>query len=138
MSYDQIAQIVAQENRSGLSNELIICLIWKESSFDPLAQSRQTTARGLMQLTKSALATVQSNWTGFGGTTYKGLSDATTNVSVGTAYVGTRVDWARGNVQKGLNGYGTQVIRTISFSARNASRTKQATRLPNAQIQTPA
>jgi RHS repeat-associated protein len=107
LPYDEIARIVAQENLSGLSNELIICLIWKESSFSPLSQSLTTTSRGLMQVTKGALQDVQSNWTGFGSTTYNDLYNGTTNVSVGTAYVSTRIDWTHGNVQNALNGYGT-------------------------------
>ena len=54
LSYDEIQRIVAAENISGLSNDLIICLIWKESFFNSGARSLATSARGPIQPTKSA------------------------------------------------------------------------------------
>jgi RHS repeat-associated protein len=37
LSYPEIANVVARNNHSGLSDELIICLLWNESNFDPNA-----------------------------------------------------------------------------------------------------
>lgn len=107
MSFGEVEDIVKKENLSGLSNELIICLIWKESSLNADAQSKTSTARGLMQMTKGALKEVQRKWNGFDTTTYESLKSADSNVSAGTAYVKVRQRRAGGDVAKGLDGYGT-------------------------------
>jgi len=107
LSYQEIADIVSRNNLSEFSNELIICLMWKESSFDPAAKSSTTTATGLMQLTTGAHSDVKSRFGGFGGSTSSMLTDGSHNSRIGSAYLQLRLGWANGNTKSALNGYGT-------------------------------
>lgn len=62
MTFDEIDSLVqANNNSKEFSNEFVICLIWKESGFDPAAKNSSTSATGLMQLTKGAVEMVNSN-----------------------------------------------------------------------------
>ena len=107
LSYSEIADIVSRNNLSGLSNELIICLMWKESSFDPRAKSSSSTATGLMQVTSGANQEVRSRVGGFGGATPSMLTDGSHNTRIGSSYLQLRLNWSGGNVKSALNGYGT-------------------------------
>lgn len=61
LNFDQVRQFVSQNNKSSsISNECIIAVCWKESSFDPYAQSNGSTAKGLMQMTNPAVDTVNN------------------------------------------------------------------------------
>jgi hypothetical protein len=60
LTYGQVLGLVNKNNKSALSDALILCLIWLESAFDVEAVS-QTGALGLMQLTSAAVDTVNAN-----------------------------------------------------------------------------
>lgn len=102
LSLDQIANLVAQNNKSGQSNELIICMIYKESTFNPDAmQKPPNTARGLMGVTIGVATEI--------GSTYGDLGDPAKNIYTGTRYLYRRINWkayGKGDVQAGLAGYG--------------------------------
>src|SRR5579859_65122 len=100
LSLGDIANLVAQHNRSGQTNELIICLAYKESNFDPGAmQSGSNSARGLLGVTDGAATDAGYNW--------DDLGNPALNIDAGSKYLGMRIHWARGNVWSGLWGYGT-------------------------------
>ena len=100
LSYPQMAAMAAENNRSGQSDELIICMAFKESTFDPDAmQTGGQTARGLLGVTLGAAADV--------GTDYEDLSDPATNIATGSEYLNIRIRRRHGNVSLGLAGYGT-------------------------------
>jgi RHS repeat-associated protein len=104
LSYPAIAGLVAANNRSGQSDELIICIIWKESSNDPKGQNPHSSAHGLMGVENGAAQDL-----GVDPTT---LSDPGINISVGTTYLHRRIAWrppfgSGGNVARGLAKYGT-------------------------------
>jgi RHS repeat-associated protein len=100
MGYGDIANLVATHNRSGQSNELIICMIYKESTFDPDAsQPGSNSARGLMGVTDSAATQMGDNW--------EDLGDPAANIVTGSGYLGWRIHRNHGNVRNGLWGYGT-------------------------------
>lgn len=100
LSYDQIAALVAAHNKSGQSNELIICMAYKESTFDPDADRPDPqTARGLLGVTDAAATDV--------GVDYEDLHDPATNIAAGSEYLGIRIRRNHGNVRNGLIGYGT-------------------------------
>jgi RHS repeat-associated protein len=100
LSYDQIAAIVAANNRSGQSNELIICMAYKESSFDTDASlPGNQSARGLLGVTDPAARDE--------GVDYDNPSDPATNISTGSDYLNNRIRRRHGNVAAGLAGYGT-------------------------------
>lgn len=100
LSYDQIANLVAINNFSGQSDELIICMAYKESSFDPdAALPGAQSARGLLGVTDSAGTDAGFN--------YADLGDPATNIDAGSTYLGIRIHRNHGNVFNGLIGYGT-------------------------------
>jgi RHS repeat-associated protein len=100
LSYDQIAAIVAANNRSGQSNELIICMAYKESSFDTDASlPGNQSARGLLGVTDPAARDE--------GVDYDNLGDPATNISTGSDYLNKRIRRRHRNVAAGLAGYGT-------------------------------
>jgi hypothetical protein len=99
LPYDTIKNLVASNNLSGQSNELITCQCWKESGFNPNAQGVGSSARGLMQVTKGAAHDA--------GYSYDQLLDPATNIHAGSKYLKIRIQWAGGDVSDGLDGYGT-------------------------------
>ncbi len=104
LSYDKIAVLVAANNKSGQSNELIICLVYKESSFNPLAiQKRPNTARGLGGVTTGAAQDM--------GVDYNQLANPGLNIATASGYLRRRINskepfGAAGDVRDGLAKYG--------------------------------
>jgi len=93
LSFDQIANLVAKYNKSGRTTELIICLIYKESSFNPASMRKdypKNTARGLMGITKGAAKQVES--------VYGDLGDPGVNIDTGTSYLKLRLQWVNGDI----------------------------------------
>ena len=83
MSPTEIAQIIKDNNHSPLSNEMVMCLMWQESGFDPDVEN--DGARGLMQIRKNqALAQVNKK---SGPFAWQDLFDPSTNTEVGTLYL---------------------------------------------------
>lgn len=106
LGYDEVRTLIEANNNSSLTTELLTCLIWKESGFDPNAHSASSTATGLMQMTVGAVQDVNHN-------TPQGIhfehSEMTTparNIACGTYYLAILIRrW--GNVTAGLEHYGT-------------------------------
>jgi RHS repeat-associated protein len=120
LTSDQIRNIVAGNNKSGLPNETIECLIWKESGFNPAIHAAGgTTAVGLMQVEKGAVDYVKRNIGSLDGVadadiktlskiTYAGMTDAQGNVAAGTAYLGLIIQRkAGGDISTGMDKFGT-------------------------------
>jgi RHS repeat-associated protein len=99
LSLEQTEKLVEANNNSGLSDELVTCLIYRESTFNPNAQNPKSSARGLMQMTKAASKDVGAN--------HSDLYNPEKNIKAGTSYLALRVKWAGGDITKGLEGYGT-------------------------------
>jgi hypothetical protein len=100
MGYGDIANLVAQNNKSGQSNELIICMAFKESSFDPDASlPGSQSAHGLLGVTDSAATQVGVDWAN--------TAAPAANIAAGSAYLAWRIHLNHGNVRNGLWGYGT-------------------------------
>lgn len=59
LTFDQIKQLVSA-NKQGtvFTDECIVAVCWKESTFNPDARSTTSTAKGLMQMTDGAVKTV--------------------------------------------------------------------------------
>ena len=86
---------------------MIICIIWKESSFNPNVQSTTSTARGLMQVTKGAAKDA--------GYDYNLLFDGATNIQAGSSYLKLRIDWAGENVTRAWKVMGQVQVMLIIF-----------------------
>ncbi|MDQ3930353.1 MAG: lytic transglycosylase domain-containing protein, partial [Chloroflexota bacterium] len=61
LTYDEVKQLITSNNKSTVSTELLTCLIWKESGFDPNVKSKSSSATGLMQMTKGAVEQVNKS-----------------------------------------------------------------------------
>ncbi len=103
---EQVETYIKANNNASVSTELLLCLIWKESSFDPKTKSRSSSATGLMQVTKPAVQDVNRN-------TPKGvhfensdITDPAKIIACGTHYLKQRIKPA-GDTKEGLEGYGT-------------------------------
>jgi hypothetical protein len=87
LTYKQVSDIVAAHNKSAISNEAIIAQIWKESSFDPKAESSTTTATGLMGITEPAVDTVNNSTPPGIHFEHSEMKDPIRNVECGTYYL---------------------------------------------------
>ncbi|MBI3377385.1 MAG: transglycosylase SLT domain-containing protein [Nitrospirae bacterium] len=106
LSPDEIATLVAANNKSGLSNELIMCIIWTESGFDPDVSHGSQTETGLMGMTKNAAKDA--------GYTLADMKDNSKNVAAGSAYLKIRINRAKGDQEKGIRGFGTGATYQIN------------------------
>jgi soluble lytic murein transglycosylase-like protein len=123
MTLDEIRKVVVTNNRSTLSNDLIICQIYMESRFDPKAGAAHS-ARGLMQMQLNAVKQVfkyrkqkllgrmtsdKETTTAFtkGAAMYKSPSifDPAINVLLGTEYMQYWLDVSNGDVVAAYKSY---------------------------------
>jgi soluble lytic murein transglycosylase-like protein len=98
LSFEEAKKLVEQNNKSGLSNELILCIMWAESSHDPDAPHTSKTETGLMAMTKDAATDV--------GYTLSDLRDNAKNVAAGSTYLKLTIK-RKGSLGAGMRSYGT-------------------------------
>jgi RHS repeat-associated protein len=98
LSFGEIQELVQERNMAEVSDECVICIAYRESRFDPNAQSGRSTARGLMGVTRPA-----ANQPGV-GYNYDWLFDPGYNIEAGTRYLQWAIDF-RDSVQGGLDFY---------------------------------
>lgn len=106
-TYEEIKKLVAANNKSRVSDELLICLIWKESGFDPDTKNKKSSATGLMQVTKGAVEEVNKDTPKGVHYEHGDMTDPVKNIQCGSYYLELRIKWAKGNFKDGMNGYGT-------------------------------
>jgi hypothetical protein len=108
LGLQDVQKLVAANNLStNFSNEFITCLIWKECGFNP-RQNATTSATGLMQVETGAISDVNKLPARAGKPfTYADMADNAKNIQCGTLYLDLRVKWAKGDITKGVNGFGT-------------------------------
>jgi hypothetical protein len=99
MSCSDITSTIKNNNQSGLDPDIIKCIAYKESGFNPTSLNRSSSATGLMQMTDGATADAGGDPSMMGNAGY--------NIYYGSKYVGMRVRQAHGDITKGLDGYGT-------------------------------
>lgn len=106
LTLEEAKQMVKENNRSKhFSDELVLCLIWKETNFCQKKKASTSSATGLTQMTKGAVTDV--NNTGGEQFTHDQMTDGPTAIRAGTRYLDLRRKWTGGNETKALNGYGT-------------------------------
>jgi hypothetical protein len=106
-TYAQIKVLVKNHNKSKkLSDDFIVCLIWKESTFDDALKNSKSSALGLMQVTTDAVTDVNKNTPKGVHYTHADMTDPAKNIECGTYYLDLRIKWAH-DVTKGVEGYGT-------------------------------
>lgn len=120
--WPQIQSLVHQNNGSNLCDDVIDCIVFKESSREggfnanavPLGTGGQpipgATASGLMQVTRGAAATVNANYPHAVSSTvlYNALSNPALNITVGSEYLQILSD-EYGGLRNALNHYGGTV-----------------------------
>jgi uncharacterized protein RhaS with RHS repeats len=99
LSYSDIRDLVSKNNNSGQDDSIVIAVAWGESGFNPNAKSNTSSASGLLQMTRGATKQV--------GGDFSKIMDPAYNISVGSQYIRLRIQWAQGDLAKGLNGFGT-------------------------------
>ncbi len=107
-TYSEIKELVEKHNQSTqLSNEFVVCQIWKESGFDDAVKNAESSATGLMQLTKAAVIDVNKKIAPEGVSyAHTEMTDAAKNIECGTYYLDLRIRWAKDKT-KGIDGFGT-------------------------------
>ena len=98
--------VAANKKAAAFTNECVVAMCWKESSFDPNAHNVGSTAKGLMQMTDPAVDTVNK-------ITPKGVhfehSDmviAAKAIQCGTYYLQWCSDQTGGDKKKALDRFG--------------------------------
>lgn len=87
LSYTAVSTLVAENNKSGLPDNVVKALIYKESQFDPVVQNagKGQHATGLMQINQTALNEIkrklQVNYP------LATMTDPKTNIVAGTQYL---------------------------------------------------
>jgi hypothetical protein len=106
-TYAEVETLVQNHNKStNLSDKFVICLIWKESNFDDALKNSKSTATGLMQMTKGAVAEVNKNTPKGVHYEHADMTDSAKNIECGTLYLDLRIKWAK-DITKGVEGFGT-------------------------------
>lgn len=110
LSYEEVVKLITANNKSGnatVTTELLTALIWKESSFKPDAGSANSSATGLMQMTKVAVEDVNNNTPKPIHFEHSEMTDPAKNIQCGTYYLAMRIAREGGDLVKGLDKYGT-------------------------------
>lgn len=106
LTFDEVKKLVEDNNQaSGIRNRLFVCLIWKESGFDPAVKNTGSSATGLMQLTKGAVAEV--NRVRKISYSHDDMADPALNIEVGTTYIDILMKRNSQSLVKALNKFGT-------------------------------
>ncbi len=105
LSFDDVKKMVKVNNRSGQSDELILSIIYKESTLDPGASTNGSTASGLMGMTKTAVREVLRKTGDIRSADDIDLSDPVTNIQFGSTYLKLMVESTHGNVARALRLY---------------------------------
>jgi RHS repeat-associated protein len=99
----EMRDMIGRNNFSGFSNELIMCIAWNESNFDPFRESG-TGPRGLMMVSNVAVQDLSSNGYHFNQSDVD--VDPEQNIGAGSAYLGHMQRRWKGK-QKAIHKYGT-------------------------------
>jgi hypothetical protein len=117
LSKEEVVGLIRANNKSTFSTELLLCLIWKESSFDPAAKNPTTSATGLMMMTRGAVDTVNNTTPTGVHFEHSEMTDKVKNIQAGTYYLKYLLrEW--GNAFEALRHFGTlsptypQVLQT--------------------------
>ena len=90
-TYEEIKKLVADNSKSSVSDEMLICVIWKESGFDPDVKNSKTTATVLMQMTKGAVEDVNKNTPEGVHYEHSEMTDPAKNIQCGSYYLDLRI-----------------------------------------------
>jgi hypothetical protein len=116
LTFEEVKKLVKDNNKaSDIRDRLFICLIWKESGFDPTIKNSKSSATGLMQITKGAVAEV--NRVRKTAYSHDEMTDAAKNIEVGTTYVDILKKRNGGKLAVALDKFGTGTGYSTSIIA---------------------
>ena len=108
LDFDAVKKLAKANNKSQLvTDRLLLCLIWKESGFDPAVKNSSSSATGLMQVTKGAITDVNANTPKGVHFTHAEMTDAAKNIQAGSYYLDIRINRVGGDIKQGIEKYGT-------------------------------
>jgi hypothetical protein len=105
LSYNEMRKLVAANNRSGQSDDLVMAIAYTESRFLPTAKYSDPakTAAGLMGLTDPAVKDLRDLHEGYDRVD---KFDPARNIAASSRYLRLRIKRTRGNLRQALAGYG--------------------------------
>jgi Domain of unknown function (DUF4157)/Transglycosylase SLT domain len=106
-AFDEIQTLVAANNQSTLSTEILTCQIWKESGFVHDQKNKSSSATGLMQMTKAAVDTVNNNTPKGVHFTHGEMTDPSKNIECATYYIKILMKTRNLSETDALNSFGT-------------------------------
>jgi len=104
LSYNEMRKLVAANNRSGQSDDLVMAIAYTESRFLPTAKYSDPakTAAGLMGLTDLAVKDLRDLHEGYDRVD---KFDPARNIAASSRYLRLRITRTRGNLRQALAGY---------------------------------
>ena len=120
IAYENLARLVAANNKSGEDDLLVLALCYKESGFDPdvVTKDPSSTAAGLMGVTRTAIREV--NRVDGTALSYDQVRTAASNLEMGTRYLRIMIKRFGGR-SAGLDRYGTGPGYSRSIAAAAAA-----------------
>lgn len=107
LTFDNVKRLVQKNKKStAFTDECVISVCWKESSFDPSMKASTTTAKGLMQMTNPAVDTVNNNTPQGVHFEYSDMFDPPKAIQCGTYYLQIMSNQAGGDEKQALIKYG--------------------------------
>ena len=109
LSEAEIRRLVAENNKSRkVSNDFVVCLIYKECKFDPRPNDKGSSAAGLMQIMPPAISDVNRSLSpGLTHYTPDDVNDDAKCIQMATLYLDLRIRAHGGKVADGVDAYGT-------------------------------
>jgi len=119
-----IKALVKANNKSGLSDDLIIAMAWKESSFIPGSKNSNSAAAALLQMNLRAIRELRriGKWS-----SSFDVYDPAENIAAGSLYLAHEIQLAGGNLVQGLDkhggrhGYATDILRATQDLQKSPS-----------------
>lgn len=88
LTYEKLSKFVSENNKSKVfSDQFVICLIWKETNFEPTAKNAGSSASSLMQMTKGAVEMVNKFQPKEAKYKHADMFDPAINIQCGTLYL---------------------------------------------------
>ena len=107
LSFDEVQSLIDANNNSDFSTELLTCLTWKESGWNPAVVNPRSGSTGLMQMTKIAVKDVNQHNPNGDQYTMTDMKDAVLNIQAGTYYLQILLGRWKNDQVTALNHFGT-------------------------------
>lgn len=107
LSFDEVSSIIDANNNSDFSTELLTCLTWKESGWNPAVVNPRSGSTGLMQMTKIAVKDVNQHNPNGDQFSMADMKDPVLNIQCGSSYLQILLKRWNNDDITALNHFGT-------------------------------